>query len=349
MIPRLKKTFSLVAIYLVGNLQLQAQQIIQPPATIGIIGDTADVATETKSGIVLIGGGGDVNDAFKWMISRSGGGDVVVITASGNSDYNQDIYQLGGVNSVETLNITSHDLGDNDTVANIILKAEMLFIAGGDQSRYMNFWRGTKTQAAINYLLNVKKVPVGGTSAGCAILSGIYYIGEEVSVVSDEVLKDPYIHGVTLYNNDLLHAPFLQNIITDQHYLTRKREGRHVAFMARIIKDWGLFPKGIAPNEKTAVCIDENGNAKVFGESKAYFISTDAVKAPEKVIQGQALEWITNKKALHVYEILGSNTGAGNFSVSDFNPNKATGGNWYWWWAANGKLNKEVDVDIVTK
>ena len=63
------------------NLQLQAQQIIQPPATIGIIGDTADIATETKSGIVLIGGGGDVNVAFEWMISRSGGGDIVVITA----------------------------------------------------------------------------------------------------------------------------------------------------------------------------------------------------------------------------------------------------------------------------
>ena len=37
---------------------------------------------------------------------------------------------------------------------------------------------GTKLNAAINYLLKEKKVSVGGTSAGCAILSGIYYSGE---------------------------------------------------------------------------------------------------------------------------------------------------------------------------
>nr|MDQ6890018.1 Type 1 glutamine amidotransferase-like domain-containing protein [Bacteroidota bacterium] len=198
MLQLLKNTFYLLVILSLSNGQLYAQKMIGHPASLEIIGDTADVVTETRSGVALVGGGGDVNSAFKWMISRSGGGDVVVITASGNADYNKDIYELGGVNSVETLNITSRDLGDNDTVANTIRNAEMLFIAGGDQSRYMNFWRGTKTQAAINYLLNVKKVPVGGTSAGCAILSGIYYSGEEGSVVSDEVLNNPYIQGVTL-------------------------------------------------------------------------------------------------------------------------------------------------------
>ncbi len=327
------------------SLQVLAQNNTGIPALLGIVGDTSDVTVKTQSGICLIGGGGDVPSAFKWMISRSGGGDVVVITASGNADYNKDIYELGGVNSVETLNITSHDLGDNDTIANIIRNAEMLFIAGGDQSRYMNFWRGTKTQEAINYLLNVKKVPVGGTSAGCAILSGIYYSGEEGSVISDEVLNNPYIPGVTLYNNDLLRAPFLQNVITDQHYLTRKREGRHISFMARIIKDWGIFPEGIAPNERTAVCIDENGSAVVFGDSKAYFIYSDEKNPPEKVIQGEPLEWICNKKALHVYEIQGSDTGAGNFSVADFDADKASGGIWYWWWAADDKLHKDIDVE----
>ncbi|MEP6584652.1 MAG: cyanophycinase [Ginsengibacter sp.] len=348
MVLQLKNAAFLLTV-LISSTQLRAQRFLHSSASIGLIGDSADVKTETKGGIVLIGGGGEVESAFRWMINNSGGGDVVVITASDNSDYDQDIFQLGGVNSVETLNITSHDLGDNDTVANIIRNAEMLFIAGGDQSRYMNFWRGTKTQAAINYLMNVKKVPVGGTSAGCAILSGMYFSGEKESVVSDEVLNNPYIDGVTLYNNDLLHAPFLQNVITDQHYLTRKREGRHVAFMARIIKDWNLFPKGIAPNERTAVCIDEDGNAKVFGESKAYFISSDSGHVPEAVAQGKPLQWITRKKALHVYEIQGSATGAGSFSVADFNPLKASGGSWYWWWVADGKLNKEADADLMSK
>ena len=279
-----KKITLHAALILSFSFHLQAQSGASVLAALSIAGDPSDVVTNTTGGTALIGGGGNVNSAFKWMIKKSGGGDAVVITASGTTSYNEEIYGLGGLNSVQTINITSRELADNDSVANIIRNAEMLFIGGGDQSRYMNFWRGTKTQAAINYLLNVKKVPVGGTSAGCAILSGIYYSGEAGSVTSDEALINPYHPRATLYNNDLLHAPYLQNVLTDQHYLTRKREGRHVAFLARIIKDWGLFANGIAADERTAVCIDENGDAKVFGESKAYFLLTNGSRFPERVV-----------------------------------------------------------------
>lgn len=311
-------------------------------ASISLDGDAKDVNSKTKSGVALIGGGGNVTSAFKWMINRSGGGDVVVITASGNVDYSKAIYAVGGINSVQTLNITSREQADDDSVASVIRNAEMLFLAGGDQSRYMKFWRGTKTQEAIDYLLNVKKVPVGGTSAGCAILSGLYYSGESGSMVSDSALSNPYHKDVTLYHNDLLHAPYLQNVITDQHYLARNREGRHVTFMARMIKDWGIFSNGIAPNEKTAVCIDEKGMAKVYGESKAYFILSNPAKPPEIVADNEPLKWVANKQALKVYEIQANTSGAGKFSVKDFNPKQASGGKWYWWWTENGKLYKEL-------
>ncbi|MDR6566946.1 cyanophycinase [Chitinophaga ginsengisegetis] len=312
------------------------------PASIGIIGDTADVTTPVKGGVALIGGGGNVDGAFQWMIERSGGGDVVVLTASGNGGYNSDIDSLGKVNSVETLNITSRELANNDTVANIIRNAEMLFIAGGDQSRYMNQWRGTKVNDAINYLLQEKKVPVGGTSAGCAILSGFYYSGEGGSAVSDSVLANPYDSLVKVYNNDFLHAPYLRDVISDQHYLKRGREGRHVTFMSRIIKDQGIFPRGIAPDEKTAVCIDEAGMAKVFGVSKAYFILTDSLKKPELCDPGQPLQWNHNGQALKVYEIPASASGNGSFRVTDFDAATASGGAWYWWWVENGQLKKKA-------
>jgi cyanophycinase-like exopeptidase len=312
------------------------------PASIGVIGDTADVTTPVKGGVALIGGGGNVDGAFQWMMERSGGGDVVVLTASGNGGYNHDIDSLGKVNSVETLNITSRELANNDTVANIIRHAEMLFIAGGDQSRYMNQWRGTKVNEAINYLLQEKKVPVGGTSAGCAILSGFYYSGEGGSAVSDSVLANPYDSLVKVYNNDFLHAPYLSKVISDQHYLKRGREGRHVTFMSRIIKDQGIFPRGIAPDEKTAVCIDETGMAKVFGVSKAYFILSDSIKKPELCEKDQPLQWNHNGQALKVYEIPASASGNGSFRVSDFDASVASGGTWYWWWVENGQLKKKA-------
>jgi len=44
---------------------------------------------------------------------------------------------------------------------------------------------------------------------------------------------------------------------------------------------------------------------------------------------------------LRIYEIQGTATGAGNFSVADFNSSKAKGGLWYWWWVEEGVLHKK--------
>ena len=273
------------------------------PSSIGIIGDTANVNTTTQYGMVMMGGGKDVDAAFKWMIDRSGGGDVVILRASGTDAYDPYIYGLGRVNSVETLKIDSRKLADNDTVAYIIRNAEMLFIAGGDQSNYMRYWKGTKTMDAINYLLNVKHVPVGGTSAGCAILGGFYYSGEGGSITSLQALANPYDSLATIYNNDFLHAPFLKHVITDQHYLTRNRQGRHVAFLSRIMIDWRIAPLGIAANERTAVCMDDKGKTVVLGSSNAYFLITDKKKQPEICKTNTGLTWNRNHKAIKVYEL----------------------------------------------
>lgn len=322
-------------------VMLQAQVPEKRIASLGYVGNIKDVTRRTRGGVVLIGGGGDVAGAFRWMIKRSGGGNVVVLRASGKYLYNKKIYSLGRVRSVETLLINSRKLADNPKVAQVIRNAEMLFISGGDQSDYMRYWRNTQTAAAINYLLNEKKVPVGGTSAGCAILSGLYYSGEKGSATAASLLN-PYDSLVTLYNNDLLQVPFLKNVISDQHYVVRKRQGRHVAFMSRIILDWKIFPNGIAPDERTAVCIDENGQARVFGSGKAYFLRTDSLRPPEQCASGLPLQWNANSQAIQVYEIQGTRKGNGHFSVSDFQTSKAKGGKWYFWWAEDGLLKEST-------
>jgi cyanophycinase-like exopeptidase len=319
----------------------EAQVISGRTASLGITGDTADVVTSTRGGVALIGGGGDVPGAFRWMIDRSGGGNVVVLRASSNYLYNRTIDSLGNVSSVETLLIDSREKADDPAVARVIRNAEMLFISGGDQSNYMNFWRNTKTSDAINYLLNEKKVPVGGTSAGCAVLTGMYYSGETGSATA-KALLNPYDTLVTIYNNDFLQPPFLHDVISDQHYVARKRQGRHMAFMARIIADWKVFPKGIAPDERTAVCIDEKGNAQVYGEGKAYFLITSDKHAPEQCEPGKPVEWLGDKEAVSVYELQGAENGNGHFSVADFDPAKAEGGQWYFWWVENGNLKERT-------
>ena len=319
------------------------------PASIGIIGDTTNTVKSTTGGLVLMGGSTDVASAFKWMIGKSGGGDAVVIRASGTDAYNSYINGLGTLNSVETLLINSRELANNDTVAHIIRNAEMVFIAGGDQSDYMKYWKDTKVAKALNYLLKEKKAPVGGTSAGCAILGGFYYSGETGGLTSAEALENPYNNNVSLYKKDFLEAPFLENVITDQHYLARNREGRSMVFLGRILKDWNIEARAIAVDERVAVCIDQNGLAKVHADysatrpySYAYFIVADRNKQPETFAANAKVTWSDQEKALDVYEIMGKEDGHGEFNVATFNIGSAKDGNRYWWSISNGTVIKKA-------
>lgn len=307
------------------------------PSSIGIVGDTTDVSATTKAGLVIMGGGTDVDAAFQWMINRSGGGDVVIIRASGTDAYNAYVNKLGKVNSVETLKIDSRKLADDDRVARIVRNAEMLFIAGGDQADYVGYWKGTKVMQAINYLLTEKKVPVGGTSAGAAILGNYYFGAERGGIDSEEALTNPYNNKVTIGRDDFIKAPFMSNIITDQHFSQRDREGRLAVFLARIMKDWGKTPFGIAVDERTAVCIDEVGNAEVLGSNKAYFVKTDNAKQPETMNPGVPLTWNHTGKALTVYE-LSPTLGNNKFILNSFAPQNSSGVSSYWWSVVSGNL-----------
>jgi cyanophycinase len=229
-----------------------AQQSVPTPAgasdsplTTWLTGDAADVQRTTTGGSVLMGGGKDVDEAIRWMIQKSGGGDFVVIRASGSNGYNEYIYsQLGGVNSVETILINSRALANDAKVEQKIRKAEAIFIAGGDQANYVNYWKDTKVEDALNYLINSKKVPVGGTSAGCAILSEVYFSALNGTITSADALLVPYASAMTLGRGDFLKLPFLANTVTDMHFSERDRQGRLVAFMGRMMTDWGIVAQG---------------------------------------------------------------------------------------------------------
>lgn len=311
------------------------------PFSLGLTGNAEDVDTETESGLVIMGGGADVDAAFKWMIHLSGGGDVVVIRASGTDAYNKYIYGLGEVNSVETLLIDSRAAANDEKVIQTLKGAEALFIAGGDQSDYIAYWQGTETEDALNYLLNEKKIPVGGTSAGAAILGKLYYSGENGSITADAALSDPYNSRITLYANDFLETPYLNNVIADQHFSQRDRQGRLVTFLSRYMKDRQIAPRGIGVDEHTAVCIDRDGMAKVYGSNAAYFLKTDASKQPETVEMGRNLQWNQDEKAVQVYRITGSDEGSGAFNVKTFDEADAAGGAALWWWVDNGTLKSK--------
>ena len=241
-----------------------------------LTGSGADAAGATQFGLGLMGGGTDVDALFTWMSDRAGGGDFVVIRASGADGYNQYVFDLGDFDSVETLVLQNHSASFDAFVLETIRNAEALFIAGGDQSNYVNNWKGTPVEDAIHELA-ARGVPIAGTSAGTAILSEFIYAAQRQSVTSTQALADPFNRNITL-DRDFLLLPHMSGVITDQHLIERDRLGRTLTFMARIVADgWAPESKAIAIDRETAVLVEADGSATVVANADhptpyAYFL-----------------------------------------------------------------------------
>ena len=58
----------------------------QPPSYRYIrTGEPADVAATSRSGFALMGGGTDLDEAFQFLCERAGGGDFLVLRATGGA------------------------------------------------------------------------------------------------------------------------------------------------------------------------------------------------------------------------------------------------------------------------
>ena len=249
------------------------------------IGNPKDVSPRAKAGYALMGGGEDLDDAFRWLCDKSPGGDFLVLRAAGGDDYNDYVQKLCHANSVATLIINGAAGARDPRVLDLVRKAEVLFIAGGDQARYVNGWQRTPLQDAINAHIAAGK-PIGGTSAGLAVLGEYVYSAqgdapEDDGLASAPALANPYFHRVTV-RHDFLQIPLLHNTLTDSHFAKRDRMGRTLVFLARIVQDgWSPNPREIAIDEKSAVLIEPDGKARVVGSGKgAYFLS---VKTPPEI------------------------------------------------------------------
>jgi cyanophycinase len=241
-----------------------------------LTGSGANAFGATEFGLGLMGGGTDVDALFTWMSARAGGGDFVVIRASGADGYNQYVYDLGSFDSVETLVLKNRSASFDPFVLQVIRGAEALFIAGGDQSNYVNQWTGTPVEDAIHELA-ARGIPIAGTSAGTAILSEFVYSAQKFSATSADALANPFNRDITL-ERDFLLLPHMGGLITDQHLIERDRLGRTLTFMARIVADgWAVESKAIAIDRETAVLVDAAGRATIVANPNhptpyAYFL-----------------------------------------------------------------------------
>jgi cyanophycinase len=307
--------------------------------------------------IALVGGGYDVAEAFRWMIARAGiststGGRFVIIRATGTDAYNPYIYSrlgqvdptsprgyemVGGVDlgltSVETLVIPNRAAAEDPFVLKVIGRASAIFIAGGDQADYYNYWQGTSLNNLIQKAV-AAGIPVGGTSAGTAMLGQYAFAALNGAVESPAALSDPFNRYMTIdplntsskkfvQSGSFVNIASLGNTITDTHFNTRDRLGRLLSFVARIGKacTGGVANvgdvAGIGIDEETAVLVsgapgsakaemavnpynDENTTSPYTPQNSAYFVKYTA--APVQCVAGKPL---VDNSGIQVYRLSG--------------------------------------------
>ncbi|SRX73453.1 T9SS type A sorting domain-containing protein [Aequorivita antarctica] len=338
----MEKTLLLIALFL--NVLVYSQNYTEY-----VTGSTSDINTNHQAGICLMGGASENDEAMVWFLNKADGGDVVVLRSTGDDGYNDYFYSELGVtlNSVTTFVIHNETGAIDPVVLQKVANAEAIWFAGGDQWDYVSYFKDNAMETTLNEYINVKQGVVGGTSAGMAILGSSYFTAEYGTLDSPVALSNPYHSRVALGYNDFLEVPFMQNLITDTHFAERDRQGRISVFLARFIEDNGPRSFGIACNEYTAVCVEPNGKAYVYGEYPdypefAYFLQTNCVLdyAPETLEVGTPVTWNRSGEAIKVYKVPGTYGGPNYFDLSDWET--GSGGSWENWFIDNGNLNMEA-------
>jgi cyanophycinase len=289
-------------------------------------GNAAESSAAPQSGFALMGGG-EQDPALKWLCERANGGDFLVLRADTEDDYAQkvdeEIRALCPLNSAATIVFSEREDSSDPKLVEHIRHAQAIYIAGGDQSNYVRFWQDTPVQEALNQHISEGK-PIGGSSAGLAVLGEFSFSSMIDTIHSPEALADPYGNKVTL-SRDFLRIPLLAGTITDTHFVKRDRLGRLLVFLARILQDgWASQVRAIAVDEGAAVLLEPDGQAKVIG-GPAYFFS--AAKPPEICRRRTPL----SIGGITVHRVAAS----GSFNVKDW---KGPAGDDYQLAAVNGEI-----------
>lgn len=231
--------------------------------------------TNAQGFIMIAGGGGEVaggwSDApYRWVAEHAKNRRIAVITYDNAATQWVPNYFLSlGAKFAKNFIVNSRSAANSQALYDSLVTYSGVLIKGGDQARYYEYYRGTKTLEAIQYIFDNGGV-ISGTSAGAAIISPIAYTAEIASVDPASALLNAYSNQITLRNDFLKTFP--EKYIYDTHFIERGRFGRLPAFMATWFKTNNEIATGIGVDDHTALCIDTTGIATVFGTGAVSFI-----------------------------------------------------------------------------
>ena len=236
-------------------------------------------AQKTKGKLFIIGGG-QRSDVFMMQLidvaALQKKDYVVVLPMSSEEPDSAYIYfkkQVGKLTShpIVMLNFNKNT-ANNKVLTDSLAKAKLIYMSGGDQTRFMNIVQNTPIYTAIHDAYKSGGT-IAGTSAGAAVMC-------EHMITGNQKLESKYTETFDNIRFDNLETAsglgLIKNVIIDQHFLKRSRYNRLLSALVE-------FPShtGIGIDESTAIIV-RNKEIEIAGKSEVI-----VVKKPKGIIKSK--------------------------------------------------------------
>jgi cyanophycinase len=206
---------------------------------------------QTQGTLVIIGGAEDKEGdcvVLREFVRAAGGvkAKIAVMTAATSlpgevgDDYIH-VFERLGAESVHVVHTDRREDSEREESIRTIEQMTGIFFTGGDQSRIVEYIKGTSLDKAIHQRYQQGAV-IGGTSAGAAMMP-------DEMIVGGASVSNPSVDAVEMGPG----MGFLPGIVVDQHFAQRGRLGRLLA--ALVIQPAVL---GIGIDEDTAIIVKDD-------------------------------------------------------------------------------------------
>jgi cyanophycinase len=252
-------------------------------------------AQKPKGKLFIIGGGNRSDQLMQHVVdlAQFKKTDYIVVLPMSSEEpdsayiYFRDQFQKLATNPIVMLNFDKTTV-QNPKLNDSLQKAKLIFISGGDQTRFMKVVANTPVFNSIHKAFQNGSI-IAGTSAGAAVMS-------EKMITGNQKLEKEYSGTFDNIRFDNLETTpglgLVTKAIIDQHFLRRSRYNRLISAMVE-------FPHltGIGIDESTAIIVDGN-TISVVGESEVIVMKNP--KGIQKLKQNKLISMEKMEMSIYV-------------------------------------------------
>ena len=174
-------------------------------------------------------------------------------------DYHQVFTTLGAA-EIKILNVKTRAQANDEKLAKKLKKADLIFLAGGDQLRLTTIIGGSTLLQTIRNRLEAGAL-IAGTSAGAAVFSD--------TMIYEGKSEDGLIKGSVLTTSGF---GFVENIVFDTHFMSRGRIGRLIQIVTT-----NPSCLGVGIGEDSGVVFNGDGTIEIIGTGQVIIVDGEDI------------------------------------------------------------------------